>query len=376
MRVAMLAAAAKRHVIDWSNFLVGEGVDLTVCSDVEPDSKEYDERVKFLHPSWSLFQNIVTYKLRPHMHANSRDKWKVYLPLIKNLRPQIVHAQEALGYGPVLPKINDIPKVLTPWGPDIEKVQFEPETLAAELVKNGARSADIISTNANGLEDHWSKLLGVNKDRFDFFPWGIDESIFHEAAEGTKKQLREKWNLPLDHRIVFNSRVPLQIYRTSEVVEAWKKSTAENSYLILITGGCKMPDAWKDLDHPSITLIDRKLSLQEMAELYQLADFSMNLPETDLVAQSLLEGMACGCVPINCRNACYEFMIRDGAGEGVWVDPDDTDLFSKQIIDALAMESSLLNEMQKVNAEYIAANYRKKDCRSKMLDVYEKVLTK
>ena len=62
-----------------------------------------------------------------------------------------------------------------------------------------------------------------------------------------------------------------------------------------------------------ILWIDRVLALEEMAVVLNLADAFISIPKTDLLSLSLLEGMACGCIPIAADLLAYKTRLQDGA---------------------------------------------------------------
>src|SRR5690606_4873305 len=120
-----------------------------------------------------------TYKLRGGRFANNRDKWRAYRESLTEFQPEILHAQEALAYGPMLAHLPRFPRVLMPWGPDIESLA-DPKTPreARRLIERACRAADVITANGPGLEEAWTRLTGLPWDRFQMFSWGTNTRRF------------------------------------------------------------------------------------------------------------------------------------------------------------------------------------------------------
>ena len=62
----------------------------------------------------------------------------------------------------------------------------------------------------------------------------------------------------------------------------------------------------------SLRIIDERLSPSQMAALYNLSQAYLSVPKGDLLAMSVLEGMACGSFPVLSRQAGYMKHARDG----------------------------------------------------------------
>lgn len=390
MKILFLGEAKKKHVRDWATWLMGQGLDVTLLSDNIPANLEHNgKQLNVIKPDWTFWQNLWTYKIRGGALANNRDKWRVYLPHIKVQNPDIVHAHEALGYGPILPHVpRTIPKVLTPWGPDVEECVTNPRSPRARLVAKACKSADVITTNAGGLESSWAKALSIPETRFNFFNWGTNLSIFKPVPKEERLKLRDKWILPEEGIFFFCPRIPRPLYRQNELLEAWKKfrssTNTRPAHLLFLSAGCEVPDEWTKSVIPDFSFIDRECTEQEMAELYQLSHYTVMVPQTDLQAQSLLECMACGSVPLLNKLLPYAELVADdsvaGKGRCLWVKDSPTpEGFLEQIqeafLKALSVDSNERKTWGNANAEFAVANFDENVCRQKMISLYEKLLS-
>lgn len=400
MKILFLGEAKKKHVRDWAAWLLDQGAEVEILSDQLPASLEHrGKQLRVTQPQWSFWQNLWTYKLRGGPLANNRDKWRVYLPLIQSIKPDIVHAHEALGYGPILPHVpKGIPRVLTPWGPDIEAALNNPISEKARLVQKACHAAQAIVTNAGGLEEHWSTRLKISKERLYFFPWGTNLSVFKPVTREERLKLRDKWILPEEAMLFFCPRIPRPLYRHDEILKAWKKfrlgTNSQPAHLLFLTGGDAAPEEWTRPGIPDFSFIERECSEKEMAELYQLSNFTLMIPETDLLAQSLLEATACGSVPVLNRLPAYaDFFGQEEArskAHCLWVENGVFKITEESMLAIGVLVESLKETFQqalellpetrerlgKENAAFAAAYFDETVCRKQLLDVYDLLLNK
>lgn len=272
-----------------------------------------------------MWRNLVVFKLRGGPYANNRHKWWAYRDSFPGVRaPDVVHAQEALAYGPTLARVpGGFAKVLTPWGPDMESLRGGNREVG-ELVRLAVRSADRITTNAPGLEEHWSALSGVERERFRLFSWGIDLGTFHRRGEEERRALAEELGLAPEARVLLSPRLARAYCRIDLILRAWKRAMEGlpgEARLVVLRAGATDPDwlRWQELAREEaigrVHFVDRLFTPGEMAALYSLACGTIMAPLTDLVAMSLLESLACGSLPLIPGLPCYRAVVAD-VGEG------------------------------------------------------------
>ncbi|MGF1572513.1 MAG: glycosyltransferase [Sumerlaeia bacterium] len=397
MKVLFLGEAKKKHVRDWAAWLMEQGVQVQILSDNLPASFEHEgQTLNILQPQWSFLQNLWTYKIRGGELANNRDKWKVYLPYIKQFNPDLIHAHEALGYGPILAYTSKaIPKVLTPWGPDVEDALLHPTTSKGRLVIQACKSADAIVTNANGLEDKWAAGLSIPKSKFHFFTWGVNTAHFKPVSRELRLSHRDQWLLPEEAVLFFCPRIPRPLYRHDLILKAWRKfragTNAQPAHLLFLTAGDSAPKKWDKQGIPDFSFIERECSPNEMAQLYQLSTITLMIPKTDLLAQSLLESLACGSIPMVNPLIAYKHVLSHhddpSKAHGIWVEdesvepnngPASDDKLILQLVKAFHSAMDLSPEkraqLSAHNAAYAAHHLDEKFCRKQMLHVYDCLL--
>lgn len=392
MKIGFLGNAAKAHVHRWAAWLESQGHKLVVFTDKLPPTSLCYDGIKLVAPRWGLMRKALTFKLSSDPYANNRNKWKVYKPLVDAEGPDILHAHEALAYGPMLARFQEYPRVLTPWGPDMELLAG-PDQDAAQLVRQAVVNADVITTNAPGMEKRWAELAQIPEERFQLFPWGIDRKTFHPRPDEEQLAIRLELGIPPAAPVVLSPRLVKPLYQIDAIMRAWalaRKNAPPDTRLkdgrlvILRTGASDTH--WNErlyqarqLDDDSIIMVDRWLKPEHLAALYTTSSATMMAPKTDLLAMSLLESISCGSLPILAGLPCYRTACADleeQPPDKAWAVFAEEPL-AEGLMEALRRWSGLDDERRfealAHNVNVIADDYDWEGRAKGMLEVYERV---
>lgn len=349
LRIALLASAASLHTRRWASWLALRGHTVRVFSDASPPPGTSLAGAERTAPQWTWWRKLVAFKIVGGRYANSRDKWRAYSAALHAFAPDIVHAMEAVNYGPSLVHFPGYARVLTPWGRDIESLAWpdlDPER--RRLVLAGCAAADVITTNGPGIEDHWAALMNVPRERLHFFPWGIDTAVFRPTDTESQRALRTRLGLPTDARLVVSPRRADPYYGVGELIDAWQ-GLETDAHLVVLRGGV-VDDHWRAVSAlaarvPRTHLVDSLLTPHDMAMLLGAAHVVAMAPRTDLLACTLLEAMACGAVPVVAPNVVYRAAMAplnaeawpQDCGVGIIANGHDAESLRKALREALAM---------------------------------------
>jgi glycosyltransferase involved in cell wall biosynthesis len=297
----MLGNAASPHTNRWAAWLAANGHEVALFSD-EPAR---DHAIPRFAPEWSLVRKAVSFKLRGGPYANNRDKWQAYSRALRAWKPDLLHAHEALAYGPMLAHFPEFPRVLMPWGGDIESLRGGDAERAA-LVRGALHAADAVTANAPGLEEEWAALAGIERAALKLFAWGIDTALFTPVADDAAHAALRILGLNADERIILSPRTALPHYGTALILDAWGMLADDPLFarhvLVPVRGDADQ-GAWDDFrrragNRARVRLLDRRLDARELASLYTRAEAVLSIPERDLLALTVLEALACGAAPI------------------------------------------------------------------------------
>lgn len=318
MRIALLANPDNLHVRRWIDFLRGRGHDLLLIAD--PHTTARPEGVAVRLPQWGFFTNVLAFRLTPKPHGNSRWKHLHYRPIIREFAPDVVHGFEAYYNGLATARSGPFPKVLTPWGMDIHRDGVG-GGMAARMVKEALRGVERITTNDETLAEFLHVRFGVPKERVVAFSWGIDLDVFRPGLDAEAAQWRERLGIEPKARVVLSPRVFDPYWGADEIADAAARLARERpgaAFVILAAGADPgfLAEMKRRIEQAgagaSVRWIEDRLDPTQMAALFNMADVYVSIPKTDLLAMTVLEGMACGCFPVLANHAAYAKHAEDG----------------------------------------------------------------
>lgn len=278
---------------------------------------------------------------------------------IAEFKPTIIHIHQANSYAlytNIAAMGSKIPKVLTGWGSDI-LVMPKRSFLLKRIVVFNLKHANWITSDSNFMADEMKRLCPtIGPVLIANFGISIDP-------------------LPEDKElIIYSNRLHKKLYRVDKILIAFRKfldrvPSDQKWKLIIAAVGEETDDLKKlslDLNLNArvefVGWIDKKIN----AEWYSKAMFWVSIPESDATAISLLEAMACGCIPIVSDLPANREWINNGVN-GVIVSDVDDDFLTHAV--SLKMENA-----QAINKERIEKDGTKSANRMKFLELYQTII--
>ena len=313
MKICYIADIMNSHARRWAARFAALGHETLVLSDyVPPNENGLPEGVRAEAPQWTAWEKMLAFKLDRRPYGNNRWKYLAYRRALKDFRPDVIHGMEALFNGVTTARLlgpKGPPRILMPWGNDIEYDPFH-SPYARKLVQYALRNVEHIVGNRPGMEDFLLKHFGVPREKVTGFSWGVDLSVFRSDLKTEAAALREKLCISRRARVILSPRNFSAYWGIENIVKAVPLVVKQNpnAYFILLTGAAdqeflKQNLIWlewqKRMHH--VHIVNEMLPPSEIATLFNLAEVFVSVPETDFLALTLMEGMACGCVPV-CRD--------------------------------------------------------------------------
>jgi glycosyltransferase involved in cell wall biosynthesis len=189
MKICYLANAGNPHTGKWVNHFSHQGYEVHLISFEEPRG---------------VAQGVVVHKLRTRWVSSNLRYFTVTDQLrriIKAIRPDLLHAHYAAGYGTLGRLARFRPYVLSVWGGDVFEVPAK-SLLHRALIKRNLASADLVCSTSQFMADHTHRYhdgpialtpFGVDCDKFK--PFDNDGGNQKEIVIGTVKSLEEKYGI-------------------------------------------------------------------------------------------------------------------------------------------------------------------------------------
>lgn len=187
--------------------------------------------------------------------------------------------------------------VLSFWGSDALTLHSEGPALRGWLFKRAVARAEALTYNSPVVADRL-RGFGSKARRID---WPIDTSVFQPAASARQRsELRQEHGCEADELVMLSTRLVKPLYRIDKVIDMCRPTlmagrarlfihvppNADRGYL----AHCQR--AAGDLP---VVFSEVNRSPEQLADLYRMADVSINAASSDSLPSSIVEALACGC---------------------------------------------------------------------------------
>lgn len=233
-----------------------------------------NKRVNFQEIELKFYDALFRFDL-VHVH------WAgfAYLPLIAGLKPYVV----------------------TAWGSDIYKISDYTIEIQEQIVR-ALRNAALVTVDSEDLKREITNL-GVSRTRIKVVQWGVDTKIFRPCSKDDF--LLHELGVE-GRRIIYSPRNLAPIYNNDVILKAIKVLLNRFPDVLLVQKhyNCShekiseyLATATKIGVHNNVKLIGN-MPYEQLPIVYSLADAVISVPSSDGTPMSILEGMACGVVPV------------------------------------------------------------------------------
>lgn len=377
MKLLYIGDAASIHVQRWTKYFADKGCEVHLASYRSPG--EYS-------PPGVTIHLLTTTRPRTRIVSRVLDtvlgtiKLKT---LIRKFSPDIVHAHYVGGYGFLGAFGGFHPYFLTVWGSD---VLFTPKTsrLGNVQVKFALTKADIVLTTCQYLKKYVASEFNLPDSKIMSLPWGVDLKMFTKGYKTETVKLRMSLDINDGNFVVLSPRNLSQHYRIEDIIKAmpYVLDKYQNVTLIVLQGTSIDSHFVNQTDRlikqlgieSNVRLIRRYLSSQEMAVLYNASDAFISIPKTDGFSICIVEGMACGTVPIVANLEVYQQYLNDGQN-ALFVAPDKPENIASKIIYCIE-HPELKQSFYNINSTIITEKEDWAQNAPKLEDLYKSLLNK
>lgn len=172
MKILFLAGANSIHTVRWVNSLSNRGheVHLAYIGNHKPQENTIEKKV-ILHQL--PFSGGKAYYL------SSRNLQKIYL----EIKPDIINAHYASGYGTLARMARLKPLLLSVWGSDVYDFPYQ-SNFKMNLIKKNINYADHIASTSISMGEQVKKLMDNIEMDISITPFGIDLEEFKPKEKG------------------------------------------------------------------------------------------------------------------------------------------------------------------------------------------------
>ncbi len=277
---------------------------------------------------------------------------------INQFQPTIIHIHQANSYafyGLLASRKVKIPTVLTAWGSDVLVIP-KSNFLLKKMVQFNLRTADYLTSDSNFMATEMKKLAP-----------SIKEILISNFGIDVTPLACEKEN------IVYSNRLHKKLYRVDKIIETFALFNANSETrdwrLVVAASGTEteeLKNKAKSLGLANDIDFVGWIQKEENEHWYSKAKIWVSIPESDATSISLLEAMACGCIPVVSNLPANCEWIQSGIN-GIVVEDLQSDFISK----ALKLNHKKAIE---INKQRIEKDGTKEANRTKFLQLYQRIV--
>lgn len=353
MKVLLLSAGNSIHTLRWANAYCERGVEVHVVTEHAP-IQGYDPAVR-IHVLPHL--GGLGYLLNGPRVAR----------LTRKLKPDVVNAHYASGYGSLARWCKSAPVVLNVWGSDVFAFP-EKSVLHKTLLRSNLAAADRLVSTSAVMARRTASLLN-NSPKVSVVPFGVDLDRFRPKVStdrgglvtiGTVKALEHHYGVDvlLEAFIALCGKdpsLPIQLRIVGGGGESGRlKERAEHS-------GCGA----------RITFVGAVPHSKVPDELSKL-DIYVALSREESFGVAVLEAQACGIPVVVSKVGGLPEVVQDGVA-GFVVPSEDVEA-ATEALSTLVNDAGLRDRMGAAGRAFVAANYAWEACVDRQLSVLQEVI--
>lgn len=363
MKVLLLSDAYSIHTIKWAKSLSKKGIEIAIFSlnynENEGNPYQHNNKIKVYYCAdknakkrSSGFAKISYLKALPRLKQ-----------VIKEFKPNIVHAHYASSYGLLGALSGFHPFILSVWGSDVfdfPNISF----LHKAVIKYNLAKADKILSTSKVMATETNKYtdkevvvtpFGIELDKFK--PLEVN-SLFdkNDIVIGTVKTLEEKYGIEY-------------------LIKAFAIVKDKHKYLplkLLIVGDGSLSMVLKnltyDLSIEKDTIFTGKIA-HELVPVYDnMLSVSVSVSNSESFGVAVIEASACGKPVVVSDVGGLPEVVKDGI-TGIVVPPRNPQK-TAEAIEKLVLDDSMRKQMGAAGREHVAKFYDWNKNVEQMVDIY------
>lgn len=360
MKVILLSNASSIHTIQWVNYLADLGMDVQVISQHPMDLSFPPHIPVHILP----FKGFLGYFL------NAIPLRK----LLKDLKPDLLNAHYASGYGTTARLTNFHPYVLSVWGSDVFEFPLR-SSLHKYLLKKNLAAADTLASTSLAMSKQMQQFLAAGHP-ISITPFGVDFSKF--SRKKISKQEQDIITVGTVKTLKHVYGIDILIHALAKVYNLLQQQNSEFAERIkfrIVGGGEDLAKLQQlaitlGIDHLTtfVGRVEHDAVPQELAKL----DIYVALSRQESFGVAVLEAQAVGLPVVVSNVGGLPEVIKHGE-TGYLVETENPDQAAEMIV-KLILDQQLRDEFA-MNAENFARQaFSWKACAQQMQKVYQDTL--
>lgn len=361
MKVALLAPANNIHTIRWAEGIAQAGISVHLLTQ---------------HPCSLPLSRAVTVHLLPHTGGIGYFRnANVLRRLLAEIRPDLLHAHYASGYGTTARLSGFHPRIISAWGSDIYEFP-QRSRLHRYWLKGNLRNADLILSTSHAMANRIQTLL-PHGPAIEVVPFGVDMAVFnaeHRHARttvappiviGTVKSLAPQYGIDILLKAFSCLRDHLRL-TTPDL--------ADRLRLKIIGDGPESGDLQAlagSLEISEVTEFSGAVMHRDVPAVLGNLDIFAALSRSESFGVAVVEASACGLPVVVADVGGLPEVVQDGI-TGLVVPAGDPEA-AASALERLVTNSAMRLQFGTAGRAHVASIYQWQSCVGKTVDHYRRL---
>lgn len=291
--------------------------------------------------------------------------------LVKRIRPDVVNAHYATGYGTLARACADVPVVLNVWGSDVYDFPGKSALHRWWLLRN-LRSADRLVSTSEAMAMR-TRALGTDLPAITVVPFGVDTKLFSPGSPTSRTERSEV--------VIGTVKTLMPKYGVDTLIKAFaelRRHDEGKNVLLRIVGGGSQEAELKSLVavlgiEDRVQFVGPVPHAQVPDELRELDVFvALSRDDSESFGVAVIEASACG-LPVVVSDAGGLPEVVEHGVTGAVVRRDDPTAAADQLR-ALVASAELRAKWGAAGRALVIERYEWSSCVDRMMDVLEQAL--
>lgn len=364
MKLLLLSDPNSVHTIKWAKSLAQNNIDIIIFGLGDFTVKDYDGisniKVKTLNGTVSRDEG-----------AFSKLKYLKAVPvvnqIIKEFKPDIVHAHYATSYSLLGAMSGFYPFIVSVWGSDVFSFPLK-SPIHRLMLKYNLKKADKILSTSHVMAKE-TKLY-TNKD-IEVTPFGIDMEQFKPTS--TKEEFFNKEDI-----VIGTVKTLEDKYGIEYLIRAFKIVSDKYSNLplkLLIVGGGSLEknlkNLVKELNIEDKAIFTGRVPFADVPKYHNMLSVSVSVSNSESFGVAIIEASSCSKPVVVSNVGGLPEVVEDGVS-GFVVPPRDPQK-TAEAIEKLVLDKSLREEIGRNGRERVKRLYNWDDNVKQMIRIYEEL---
>jgi len=276
--LCLIADGRSVHTQRWAEYFAGRGHGVHLIT--------YDPMGRHIP---GVTEYVITSRWK-NLYLSFIPRHIAIKKLVRQIRPDLIHAHFIAKYGFHLPDLKFHPSVVSAWGDDI-LILPQKSRLIYCFTKRVLDSADIVYAVSRNIGDHIVHDFGIPGKKVRYLPFGIDTDLFSpppDAGKGEKHTIE-----------ILSNRGFFAVYDNETLVRGFALALQQDPALRLTLKGDgpeeqRIRELVAGLGLDAQITFRKKTRYAEVPQDYRRADIFITTSVSDGTPVSILEAMASG----------------------------------------------------------------------------------